>query len=86
MKINFGNFKCKNEFPKQLRLEKQMEKMGSFVWFSRLHPQLWSLNCQQLCPVCNYILMPAKHPRSLYASGKILFCFLENGIGYYAMT
>ena len=28
MKINFGNFKCKNEFPKQLRLEKQMEKMG----------------------------------------------------------
>ena len=45
-------FKWKNEFPKQLGLEKQMKKMGSFVWFSCLLPELWSLNCQKLCPFC----------------------------------
>ena len=36
MKINSAIFKCKNEFPKQLGLEKLMKKMGSFLWFSCL--------------------------------------------------
>ena len=45
-------FKWKNDFPKQLGLEKQMKKMGSFARFSYLLSELWSLNCQKLCPFC----------------------------------
>ena len=37
-------FKCKIEFPKQLGLEKQMKKIGSFICFSCLPPELWFLN------------------------------------------
>ena len=58
-------FKWKNEFPKQLGLEKQMKKMGSFVWFSCLLPELWSLNCQKLCPFCIFLLMSATNLRLL---------------------
>ena len=43
MKINFDNLKnTKNEFPKQVGLEKHMKKMGSFVWFLYHLPELWS--------------------------------------------
>ena len=48
-------FKWKNEFPKQLGLGKQMKKMSSFVWFPCLLPELWSLNCQKLCPFCIFL-------------------------------
>ena len=59
-------FKWKNEFPKQLGLEKQMKKMGSFVWFSCLLPELWSLNCQKLCPFCIFLLISATNLRLLW--------------------
>ena len=58
-------FKCKNEVPKQLGLEKQMKKMGSLVLFSYLLPDLWSLNCQKLCPFCNFLLISGKNLRLL---------------------
>ena len=32
------------------------EKMGSFVWFSCLISELWSLNCQKFCLFCNLVL------------------------------
>ena len=43
VKTNFDN-KCKNEVPKQLGLEKQMNKMGLLVLFSYFAPELWPLN------------------------------------------
>ena len=64
-KWNLTIFKWKNEFPKQLGLEKQMKKMGSFVWFSCLLPELWSLNCQKLCPFWIFLLMSATNIRLL---------------------
>ena len=54
-------FKWKNEFLKQLGLEKQMKKMGSFVWFSCLLFGLWSLSC----PVCVFSLISATNLRLL---------------------
>ena len=56
-------FKCKSEVPKQLRLKKQMIKMGSLVLFSYLLPDLWPLNCQTLCPCCNFLLISTKNLR-----------------------
>ena len=45
MKMNFDNFKWKNEFPKQLRLEKHMKKNGVICPVFMFLPELWSLNC-----------------------------------------
>ena len=53
-------FKCKNKLPKKLGFEKEMKKMGSFVWFSCLIPELWPFNCQKLCPFSNFLLISAK--------------------------
>ena len=39
MKMNFDN-KCKNEVPKELGVEKQMNKMGLLVLFSYFIPEL----------------------------------------------
>ena len=47
-------FKCKNEVPKQLGLEKQMTKMGSLVLFSYVLSDLWSLNCVLFAIFCWY--------------------------------
>ena len=58
-------FKCKNEFPKQLGLEKQMKKMGSFFWFPCLLPELWSLNWQKFCLFSNLLLISPKYLRLL---------------------
>ena len=87
--MNFDN--CKNEFSKQLGLKKHMKKMRSFVWFSCLLPELWSVNCQKLCLFCNFLLMSTKSLNSViviyvYASESSYFALLENGIGYYAMN
>ena len=83
-------FKWKNEFPKQLGLEKQMKKMGSFVWFSCLLPELWSLTCQKLCPFCIFCWCQQKTKAVIavyvYAFESSRFALLKNGIGYYAMT
>ena len=58
-------FKCKNEVPKQIGLENQMKIMGSLVLFSYLLPELWSVNCQKLCPFCGFLLMSVKNLRLL---------------------
>ena len=69
-----------------------MNKMGSFVWFLCLLPELWSLNC-----VKNYVLFAfffadvSKKSKVViaiyvYASKSYRLPLLENGIGYYAMT
>ena len=42
------------------------KKIESFVWFSCLFLELWSLNCQKLCPFRNFLLMSAKTLRLLY--------------------
>ena len=58
-------FKCKNNVRKQLGFKNQMKKIGSLVLFSYLLPDLWSLNCQKLCPFCNILLISAKNLRLL---------------------
>ena len=66
LKMNIDNFKCKNEIPKQLRLEKQMKKkMELLDLFSYFVPELWSLNYQKLCPFCYFLLMSAKNLKLL---------------------
>ena len=65
MKMNFYNFQCKTDVPKQLGLEKQVKKMGSLALPLNLYPDLWSLNCQKLCPFCNFLLISAKNLRLL---------------------
>ena len=78
MKMNCDNFQIQNEVPKQLGLEKQMQKLESLVLFSYLLPELWSLNCQKLCPFNNFLLMSLKNLRSLeqftYMNLKFSFC------------
>ena len=76
-----GIFKCKNEFLKQLGLEKQMKKARLFVW---------SLNCQKLRPFCTFLLMLGKIKAVIeiyiYPFESSRFALSENGIGCYAMT
>ena len=64
--------------------------MGSFVWFSYLFPELWSFNCQKLCPLFKFLLMSAKKSKAVIAvdvyESEVLFLLLENGIGYYTVT
>ena len=65
--------------------------MGSFVWFSCLFPELWSLNCQKLCLFCIFCAdMNNKSETGIavyiYAFESSRFTFLENRIGCYAMT
>ena len=45
--------KGKKIFLNNLGSKNRWKKMGSFVWFSCLLPELWSLNCQKLCPFSN---------------------------------
>ena len=64
--------------------------MESFVWCSCLLPELWSLNLK------NYVLIAifcwyeqnskADIAIYIYVSESSCFAFLENDIGYYAMT
>ena len=80
--MNFDNFQMQNEFPKQLSLERQMKKMGSFVWFSCLLPELWSLNCQELCFFCNFFAYVSKKPTAdiaiyVYVSKSSRFALLD---------
>ena len=67
-----------------------MKKMGSFVWFSCLFPELWSLNCQKLCLFCIFagVSKTSKAAMAVYEYALESSCFtlLENGIGYYAIT
>ena len=46
-----------------------------------LLPELWSLNCQKLCPFCNFLLMLAKNLRLLwqflYVHLKALFSLFK---------
>ena len=84
-------FKWKNKFAKQLGLKKQIKKMGSFVWFSCLLLELWSLNCQKLCPICIFyadVSNKFKAVRAVYVYAFESSCLtlLENGTGCYAMT
>ena len=65
MKMNFDKFKSRNAVPKQLGVEKQIKKMGPLALFSYLLLDLWSLNCQKLCPICNFVLISAKNLRLL---------------------
>ena len=68
-----------------------MKKMRSFIWFSCLLPELWSLNCQKLCPFCIFFADVSNKFKAViavlvYAFESSRFALLENGIGYYAMT
>ena len=62
--------------------------MGSFVWFSCLLTELWSLNCQKLCPFFADISNKSNAIIAVYvyAFESSRFALLENGIGYNAMT
>ena len=53
------------------------EKNGSFVCFSCLLPELWSLNCQKLCSFCIFFADVSNKSKAVIA---------VYGISYYAMT
>ena len=62
-------------------------KMGSFVWFSCLRPELWPLNLSFL----QFFANVSKKPKAVtaiyvYVSKSSRFTFSENGIGYYGIT
>ena len=81
--MNFDNFQTQNQFPKQLGLEKQMEKVGSL--------ELWSLNCQKLCFFSQIFADVSKKSEAViaiyvYASESSRLALLENDVDYYAMT
>ena len=69
-----------------------MKKMETFVWFSCLLPELFSLNYQKLWLSCNFFADASKKSKAvtviffLYASESPRFAVLENDIGYYNMT
>ena len=68
-----------------------MTKMGSFLWFPCLLPELWSLNCQKFCPLCIFFTNVSNKSKAVisvyvYAFESSCFALLEHGIGYYAMT
>ena len=52
--------------------------------------QLWSLNCQKLCPFYIFFTNVSNKPKAVIAvyvyAFEISRFVLENGIGYYAMT
>ena len=59
--------------------------MDSLVLFSYLLPDLWSLNCQKLCPSFNFFADIRKISKAVitinvYASGSSHFALLGNGI------
>ena len=63
--------------------------MGSLVLFSYLLPDLRPLNCQKLCPFCNFFADIWKKSKTVipiyvYASESYCFALLENDVGYYA--
>ena len=65
--------------------------MESFVWFSCLLPELWSLNCQELCFFCNLFAYVSKKPTAdiaiyVYVSKSSRFALLDNGVDYYVMA
>ena len=65
--------------------------MGSFVWFSCLLLELWSLNCQKLCPICIFFADVSNKSKAVrvvyvYAFESSCLTLLENGTGCYAMT
>ena len=64
--------------------------MGSFVCFSCLLLELWSLNYQKFCPFCIFFADASNKSKAVIAVYVYAFesChfILENGIGYYAMT
>ena len=65
MKMNFDNFQMQKWGPSTVRARKADEKMRLLVLFSYFVSELWSLNCQKLCPFCNFWLMSAKNLRLL---------------------
>ena len=76
-------FKYENEFRKQLVLEKQIKKMGSFVCFSCLLPELWSLDYQKL----SLIVKKSKAVIAIYiASESFRSALFKSGIVYYAVA
>ena len=53
--------------------------------------ELWSLNCQKLCPFYIFFTNVSNKSKAViavyvYAFESSRFALLENGIGYYAMT
>ena len=65
--------------------------MVSLVLFSYLFPELWSLNCQKLCPFRNFLMMSAKNLRQfialyVYAPTSSRLTLSENGVGHNDIT
>ena len=73
-------FKCKNEFPEQLGIRKQMKKWGhlsGFDVFVLTYGPKIVRNCEKSKAVIEIYVCASESSR---------LTLLENGIGYYAMT
>ena len=76
---------------KTVRAEKKKNKMGLFVHFSCLLPDLWSLKLSKKVHFLKFCADPSKKSKSIkamYIHATERFCctLTENGIVYYAMT
>ena len=65
--------------------------MESFIWFSCLLPELWSLSRQKIVSFLQFFADVTKKSKAViaiyvYTSESSRFTLLENGIGYSAMT
>ena len=85
------NFKCKNEVPKKLGLEKQMIKNGviSLVFISL--PWVMVLKLSKIMSFLQYFAYVSKKSKAViatcvYASESSRFALLESGVDYYVMT
>ena len=84
-------FKCKNEFPKQLRLEKQMKKNGVLCLVFMSCSWIMVLKLSKTVSFLQIIADVSKKSEAViaifvYASESSRFALLENGIGHHAMT
>ena len=83
-------FKGKNEFPKQLGLEKQIKK-GVICLVFMSPSWVTVLKLSKIVSFLPFLADISKKSKAviaifIYASKSSRFDLLENGIGYYAMT
>ena len=79
-------FKCENEFPKHLGLKTQMKICGHFPSFHVSFLSFMVLKLSKIVPSDVSKNSKAVIAINVYATKSSRFAFLENAMGYYAMT
>ena len=89
MKTNSDHFQIQKWMLQTLDLKKKKKKR-SFVWFSYLLFELWSLNYPKKCICCNFVLTSARNKsvRAIYtyASESSHYTLSENDMVYRGLS